>query len=149
MCICVVPSWDQLKVQQNLLASDYEIYMVFIHLLHLIILVVWQVWHTYKFKDETTPEISKEGPSPFKKCLAFKKCSPTSKVAAGSSFKLNSRWKGCGYPSWWITIEAKFLSRCSHVWCRLRRFDSILLVFFRRWGRLVMRDLMGMVLCCD
>ena len=47
LCICVIPSWDQLKVQQNLLASDYEIYMVFIHLLHLIILVVWQVWHIY------------------------------------------------------------------------------------------------------
>ena len=33
------------------------------------------------------------------------------------------------------------VSRCSHVWCRSRRFDCILLVFFRRWGRLVMRDL--------
>ena len=28
MCICVVLSWDELKVQQNLLDSDYEIYMV-------------------------------------------------------------------------------------------------------------------------
>ena len=28
MCICVVLSWDELKVRQNLLASDYEIYMV-------------------------------------------------------------------------------------------------------------------------
>ena len=28
LCICVVPSWDELKVRQNLLASDYEIYMV-------------------------------------------------------------------------------------------------------------------------
>ena len=27
------------------------------------------------------------------------------------------------------------------MWCRLRHFDCILLVFFRRWGRLVMRDL--------
>ena len=27
------------------------------------------------------------------------------------------------------------------MWCRSRRFDCILLVFFRRWGRLVMRDL--------
>ena len=26
--ICVVPSWDELKVRQNLLASDYEIHMV-------------------------------------------------------------------------------------------------------------------------
>ena len=43
-----------------------------------------------------------------------------------------------------FTIKAKFfsfVSRCSHVWCRSRRFDCILLVFFRRWGRLVMRDL--------
>ena len=28
LCICVVLSWDKLKVRQNLLASDYEIYMV-------------------------------------------------------------------------------------------------------------------------
>ena len=28
LCICVVLSWDELKVQQNLLASDYEICMV-------------------------------------------------------------------------------------------------------------------------
>ena len=28
LCICVVLSWDELKVRQNLLASDYEIYMV-------------------------------------------------------------------------------------------------------------------------
>ena len=28
LCICVVPSWDELKVRQNLLASDYEIHMV-------------------------------------------------------------------------------------------------------------------------
>ena len=27
------------------------------------------------------------------------------------------------------------------MWCRSRRFNCILLVFFRRWGRLVMRDL--------
>ena len=33
------------------------------------------------------------------------------------------------------------MSRCSHVWCRSRRFNYILLVFFRRWSRLVMRDL--------
>ena len=54
------------------------------------------------------------------------------------------RGKGCGYSLWWITIKRlsfSFVSRCSHVWCRSRRFDCILLVFFRRWGRLVMRDL--------
>ena len=28
LCICVVLSWDELKVRQNILASDYEIYMV-------------------------------------------------------------------------------------------------------------------------
>ena len=28
LCICVVLSWDELKVQQNLLGSNYEIYMV-------------------------------------------------------------------------------------------------------------------------
>ena len=28
LCIWVVLSWDELKVWQNLLASDYEIYMV-------------------------------------------------------------------------------------------------------------------------
>ena len=28
LCICVFLSWDELKVRQNLLASDYEIYMV-------------------------------------------------------------------------------------------------------------------------
>ena len=28
LCNCVVLSWDELKVGQNLLASDYEIYMV-------------------------------------------------------------------------------------------------------------------------
>ena len=28
LCICVILSWDELKVRQNLLASDYEIYMV-------------------------------------------------------------------------------------------------------------------------
>ena len=26
LCICVVLSWDELKVRQNLLASEYEIY---------------------------------------------------------------------------------------------------------------------------
>ena len=38
-------------------------------------------------------------------------------------------------------IRFVFVSRCSHVWCRSRRFYCVLLVFFRRWGRLVMRDL--------
>ena len=28
LCMCVVLSWDELKVRQNLLDSDYEIYMV-------------------------------------------------------------------------------------------------------------------------
>ena len=28
LCICVVLSWDKLKVRQNLLDSDYEMYMV-------------------------------------------------------------------------------------------------------------------------
>ena len=28
LCICVVLPWDELKVRQKLLASDYEIYMV-------------------------------------------------------------------------------------------------------------------------
>ena len=28
LCICVVLSWDELKVWQNLLASDYEIYIL-------------------------------------------------------------------------------------------------------------------------
>ena len=28
LCICVVLLWDKLKVWQNLMASDYEIYIV-------------------------------------------------------------------------------------------------------------------------
>ena len=28
VCNCVVLSWDELKVRQNLFASDYKIYMV-------------------------------------------------------------------------------------------------------------------------
>ena len=28
LCICVVLSWDELQVRQNLLDSNYEIYMV-------------------------------------------------------------------------------------------------------------------------
>ena len=34
LCICVVLSWDKLKVQQNLLANVYEIYMVSRHKSH-------------------------------------------------------------------------------------------------------------------
>ena len=30
LCICVVPSWEGIKVQQNLLASDYEIHIVYL-----------------------------------------------------------------------------------------------------------------------
>ena len=30
LCICVVLSWDELKVRQNLLACDYEIHIVFL-----------------------------------------------------------------------------------------------------------------------
>ena len=35
LCVCVVLSWDELKVRQNLLDSDYEIYTV-----RLLVLVV-------------------------------------------------------------------------------------------------------------
>ena len=38
LCICVVLSWDELKVRQNLLASDYEMYMV-------CLLVATVYWH--------------------------------------------------------------------------------------------------------
>ena len=38
LCICVVLSWDELKVRQNLLASDYEINMV-------CLLVATVYWH--------------------------------------------------------------------------------------------------------
>ena len=38
MCICVVLSWDELKVRQNLCDSDYEMYMV-----HLLVATV--NWH--------------------------------------------------------------------------------------------------------
>ena len=41
LCICVVLSWDELKVRQNLLDSDYGIYMV-----RMVRLVVATVkWH--------------------------------------------------------------------------------------------------------
>ena len=37
-----------------------------------------------------------------------------------------------------ITISVlSFVSWCSHLSCRSRCFDCLLLVFFRRWGRLV------------
>ena len=38
LCICVVLSWGELKVPQNLLASDYEMYMV-------CLLVATVYWH--------------------------------------------------------------------------------------------------------
>ena len=38
LCICVVLSWDELKVRQHLHASDYEIYMV-------CLLVATVYWH--------------------------------------------------------------------------------------------------------
>ena len=38
LCICVVLSWDELKVQHNILVSDYEIYMVYL-------LVASVYWH--------------------------------------------------------------------------------------------------------
>ena len=38
LCICVVLSWDEIKVRQNLLASDYEMYMVYL----LVATVCWQ-----------------------------------------------------------------------------------------------------------
>ena len=38
LCTCVVLSWDELKVRQNLLASDYEIYIVWL-------LVATVYWH--------------------------------------------------------------------------------------------------------
>ena len=38
LCICVVLSWDEIKVRQNSLASDYEIYMM-------CLLVATFYWH--------------------------------------------------------------------------------------------------------
>ena len=40
LCICVVLSWDELKVRQNLLASDHERYMVCLH----VATANWQIW---------------------------------------------------------------------------------------------------------
>ena len=39
LCTCVVLSWDELKIRQNLLASDYEIYMV----CQLVATVYWHI----------------------------------------------------------------------------------------------------------
>ena len=36
-----------------------------------------------------------------------------------------------------------FVSLLGHFWCRSRRFDCILLVFIKRWGRLVTRRLLA------
>ena len=38
LCICVVLTWDELKVRQNLLATDYEICMV-------CLLIATVYWH--------------------------------------------------------------------------------------------------------
>ena len=38
LCICVVPSWEELKVGQNILVSDYEINMLYL-------LVATVYWH--------------------------------------------------------------------------------------------------------
>ena len=49
LCICVVISWDELKVGQNLLASDYEMYMVYL-------LVATVYWHkSLQFVKKLTP----------------------------------------------------------------------------------------------
>ena len=42
-----------------------------------------------------------------------------------------------------------FVSRCGHLWWGSRRFDCILLVFIRRWGRLVTRHLLSRMLRSD
>ena len=47
LCICVVLSWDELKVCQNLLASDYEMYMV-------CLLVATVYWHRSVLFVKTT-----------------------------------------------------------------------------------------------
>ena len=48
--ICVVLSWDELKVRQNLLASDYEIYMVCL----LVATVCWNKSLQYVKKSNIT-----------------------------------------------------------------------------------------------
>ena len=42
-----------------------------------------------------------------------------------------------------IEIGVSFVSRCGHLSCSSRRFDCLLLVFVRRWGRLVARHHMN------
>ena len=42
-------------------------------------------------RRSVSPNKLKKGPAPSKKCVAFTKCSPTSKVTASSSFKVISR----------------------------------------------------------
>ena len=42
-----------------------------------------------------------------------------------------------------------FVSLCGHLWYRWRRFDCILLVFIRRWGRLVTLPFLSNILRCD
>ena len=49
LCICVVLSEDELKVRQNSLASDYEIYMM-------CLLVATVYWHT----DLKSPQFVKK-----------------------------------------------------------------------------------------
>ena len=41
-----------------------------------------------------------------------------------------------------------FVLRCSYLWCRLRRFDCMLILFIRWWGRLVTRHLLSRMLRC-
>ena len=46
------------------------------------------------------------------------------------------------FVEWKSTYVTKsFVSRCGHCGCGSRRYDCILLVFFRRWGRLTTRHL--------
>ena len=50
LCICVVLSWNELKVRQNLLASDYEIYMACL----LVATVYWHKSPQFVKKSNTT-----------------------------------------------------------------------------------------------
>jgi len=43
----------------------------------------------------------------------------------------------------WTLKILSFVPRCSHLGCMSRRFDYILLVFIRRWGRLVTWNLIN------
>ena len=72
-------------------------------------------------------------------------CSGQSLVSTTNFFRTTLTWM-IVVDDWQLNdtnkkLSFSFVSRCSHVWCRSRRFDWILLVLFRRWGRLVMRDL--------